>query len=164
MIDNFHGLDQNVEYFCNSCGKKQSKRARLLLRNGCSNCNRKKGNNKKRLSEEVFLKRVSILYKDIEIIGHYVNSASHIQCKCKRCKETWSPTAGALLSHNTGCKNCANRKKKSVLCVETMKEYEGINDAARHMNISHVGISRCCNGKAITAGGYHWKFTDTDKT
>jgi hypothetical protein len=48
------------------------------------------------------------------------------------------------------------KKRKPVLCVETGITYSGVKDAIAQTNIKH--ISRACNGKLKTAGGYHWRF------
>ena len=50
--------------------------------------------------------------------------------------------------------------KSPVICLETGKRYESINDAARATGINKKQISGCCR-KILhfnTAGGYHWKF------
>jgi hypothetical protein len=33
--------------------------------------------------------------------------------------------------------------------------------AAKELGIKAAGISKCCNGKAKTTGGYHWRFVNT---
>lgn len=52
--------------------------------------------------------------------------------------------------------------KIAVLCIETNKIYESMRAAARETGIDPSSISRCCKGKQITAGNYHWKFIDTN--
>ena len=51
------------------------------------------------------------------------------------------------------------RMSRKVICVETKKVYNSIVDAAKDINFSNPpSISKCCNGKQVTAGGYHWKY------
>lgn len=50
-----------------------------------------------------------------------------------------------------------HNRSLSVICVETDTIYYSMREAERILNIDHVMISRCCNGKQHTAGGYHWK-------
>lgn len=49
-------------------------------------------------------------------------------------------------------------QSKRVLCVETGIIYDSTRVIERLLNISSSQISRVCNGKAKTAGGYHWRF------
>ena len=48
------------------------------------------------------------------------------------------------------------KKRRPVICVETGEIYSGVNEAKDKTHIEH--ISRVCNGKLKTAGGYHWRF------
>lgn len=43
-----------------------------------------------------------------------------------------------------------------VLCVETGEVYPSTHEAERQTGIKQQNISKCCNGKYKTAGGYHW--------
>lgn len=52
------------------------------------------------------------------------------------------------------------KRRKRIICVETNKEYGGVNIAATETNIDSGNISRCLNGKSKMAGGYHWKFVN----
>lgn len=55
------------------------------------------------------------------------------------------------------------KKPKKVICLETLFIYNSPTEAARQLNISEGRrIAWCCNGKAITAGGYHWAWADAD--
>lgn len=47
---------------------------------------------------------------------------------------------------------------KRVLCVETGIVYDSTRVVERLLGIDCSQISRVCNGKAKTAGGYHWQF------
>lgn len=49
----------------------------------------------------------------------------------------------------------------SVRCVETNKIYDSIKCAENENKI--FGISKVCNGKQKTAGGYHWEFINNEK-
>ena len=54
-----------------------------------------------------------------------------------------------------------NPKSKIVLQIKDEKvvaKFYGIGDAERKTGISNGSISRCCNGKYKTAGGYKWRY------
>ena len=55
------------------------------------------------------------------------------------------------------------KKPKKVICLETLIEYSSPAAAAKQLGISEGRrITWCCNNKAITAGGYHWAWADTN--
>lgn len=45
-----------------------------------------------------------------------------------------------------------------VRCIETGTVYQSAYYAQRVTGVNQSGISECCNGKAKTAGGFHWEF------
>lgn len=47
---------------------------------------------------------------------------------------------------------------KSVICLETKEFYSSAKEACRRTGIDYSSISKCCKGRKLTAGGYHWKF------
>lgn len=51
-----------------------------------------------------------------------------------------------------------HRMKKAVLCVETGIVYKSTREAERITGADHGDISKCCKGKKITCGGFHWKY------
>lgn len=74
---------------------------------------------------------------------------------------------------NTG-KKCSNQTKKKisqsckglgckkVICVETGMIYDSILEAQKTLSKKSNHISECCQGKRKTAGGYHWKYVETE--
>lgn len=47
---------------------------------------------------------------------------------------------------------------KQVLCVETGVVYASTNEVERRLGFAHSHISKCCNGKRKTCGGYRWQY------
>lgn len=45
---------------------------------------------------------------------------------------------------------------KKVLCLETKESYPSAKEACRKTGIDYSSISKCCKGRKLTAGGYHW--------
>lgn len=60
------------------------------------------------------------------------------------------------IRHTTQNKEYSTSKK--ILCIEKNIIFKSINEAERITNIKSNNISKCCNGKRKTAGGYHWQF------
>lgn len=53
-----------------------------------------------------------------------------------------------------------DKRKKAVFCIELNQTFNSAAEAARELNLQRPNISRCCEGKLNTTGGYHWKFID----
>ena len=53
-----------------------------------------------------------------------------------------------------------NKARKSVTCLETMKEFRSGNAASKDMNIRVGLILANCRGELLSAGGYHFSFTN----
>lgn len=47
---------------------------------------------------------------------------------------------------------------KAVICLETKEFYSSAKEACRKTGVDYSSISKCCKGRKLTAGGYHWKF------
>lgn len=54
-----------------------------------------------------------------------------------------------------------NPRSKKVICIETNEIFKTITEASKKYNIHNSNISACCRGKQQIAGGYHWKYIDT---
>lgn len=63
-------------------------------------------------------------------------------------------------SKQTKEKIIATRKKKQVYCVQLDKVFAGVNIVAKELSLSAGNISKCCNGKYKTCGGYHFQFVN----
>lgn len=50
------------------------------------------------------------------------------------------------------------KTSKVVYCEELSKEFSSAHEAARQLGLSQSGITRCCNGKYKTCGGYTWRY------
>lgn len=61
-------------------------------------------------------------------------------------------------NYGTHNKRLSKALAKAVYCVELDKVFESQKEAAAEIGICSASISRCCNGKRKTAGGYHWRF------
>jgi hypothetical protein len=51
----------------------------------------------------------------------------------------------------------ALKRSKPVMCIETRIVYPSATRAAQELKLHQGNISKVCNGKAKTAGGYHWE-------
>lgn len=51
---------------------------------------------------------------------------------------------------------------KRVLCIETHIVYDSAKKATQSMGLRGNDVSKVCNGKAKTCGGFHWKYVIED--
>lgn len=82
--------------------------------------------------------------------GKYLTCGEYYWCYAKNYSNEWQPRT-----------NKNEEKKKKVRRIEDGAIFNSIAEAARASGIkSPETISRCCNGKQKTAGGYHWEYVD----
>ena len=75
-------------------------------------------------------------------------------------KATDKTTCSNLISSIEGSRTSG---KREIRCVDTNETYPSIQAAALATGANRKCISRCCEGIAITAGGYHWEYANKDK-
>ena len=102
----YNNTDSKMNCVCKICGHKWvSSPHRLLRGDGCANC---KGLVRKTTAQ--FIEELKEINPDIEVIGEYKNNKTNIECLCKKCNNTWSPTPHSLLGKKSGCPVCAESK------------------------------------------------------
>ncbi len=69
--------------------------------------------------------------------------------------DTKSNNALDRKKHGTDCSHTIN---KPVYCIEIDGIFNSAVEAERKTGVSRNSISRACNNKQKTAGGYHWEF------
>lgn len=58
-----------------------------------------------------------------------------------------------------------NPKSKIVLQIKDEKivsEFYGAPEASRKTGINRLSITKCCNGKRVSAGGYQWRYKEKE--
>ena len=50
--------------------------------------------------------------------------------------------------------------QRRVICEELQQTFESIKEASDAFGLKSPLIWKCCNGKQITTGGYHWRYAD----
>ena len=118
----------------------------------------------KQKKRKIFMLENNKIYDGFqEIINEFPKLNKHSICKC--CN-------GFAKSHNNYhfcylenkeafLRNINNKQRrqyngKKVMCIQTNKIYQSLQQVKRITGINH--ISDCCNGKRKTAGKFHWKF------
>lgn len=83
-------------------------------------------------------------------------------CYLTRAEHRKLHMTGKKFSDEHKAKIAAAKKKKQVYCVQLNKIFPGVNIAAKELCLYQSNISKCCQGKYKTCGGYHFKYYDVD--
>ena len=63
-----------------------------------------------------------------------------------------------------GCPYCSGKRQFPIRCIETQEVFYDIKKAVSFAKLNGTaGIYHCCQGKAKTAGGYHWEYVTEQK-
>lgn len=108
VIGLFKNTSSKIQCRCKECGTEWLPTGNNILQNRshCPNCSKTRAARRTRTPTEDFLKKVAEVNKDVEVLGQFKGTKSRIECKCKKCGNTWSPIAGSLLT-GRGCRKCA---------------------------------------------------------
>ena len=157
-LEEYRNANTRILCRCKICGNEWPVSPHNLLNgSGCSNCARKRSADTKRKTDNDFKKKVAVLHPNIRLLGVYTGSHNRILCECLICGHKWSPEATSL-STGYGCPKCAGMAPKKVRCIDTGEIFQSMSEAEKAKNVAHSTLSKCCNGKLKTAGGYRWEF------
>lgn len=51
-----------------------------------------------------------------------------------------------------------NKFRKKVICIETGKIFNSVNEASEYINVNPSTLCSCLKGKQKTSGGFHWEY------
>ena len=119
VLSKYSGVKNKVECECLMHGEKFNIGANHLLRGetGCKECINNKFHLGGLKTHEQFVKELSDVNKNIEVIGRYDGAKNSIEVKCLKCGHIWHPVASSIL-YGYGCPCC--RKSKGE---EKIEEY-----------------------------------------
>lgn len=87
------------------------------------------------------------------------------ECKTNNCVNNleWMSSTDNI-RYGTGSKRSAERRKKSVYCIELNKTWSSLMEAAKDMNRKQSGLCAHLKGypHCKTFAGYHWRYVETD--
>ena len=64
------------------------------------------------------------------------------------------------MNHGTRTERSTKIRSKKIRCIETNEIYNSMAEVERKLGLNQGSISRVCNGKRKTCGGYHWEYVD----
>lgn len=110
----YHNSYTKIDVKCKKCGYEWTMLPSNILKGrGCPKC----ANNIKKTTED-FIKEMSLVNNEIEIMSQYNGASIKIDYRCKKCGNIWSAKPTHLLEGH-GCPNClqstGERTIKSIL-------------------------------------------------
>ena len=128
----------------------------LISGNGCPAC----GGTKKKTQEE-FIKKLTDVNPDIELLGEYKNNRSKILVRCTRCGHEWSATPHNLIDNRSRCPWCTHSSTSFMeqFIVTWLSRVLG-SDAVRHRDLTAIGAELDVYVPslklAFEPGSWHW--------
>jgi hypothetical protein len=117
-------------------------------------------NGEKQYTPEAIAKRIA--NTDYKKAAKKRNNTKQQLCKNNIMESCHTPEAIAKRIANINWKKFSEDRKKPILQFDKqnnfIKEWPGIIDAAKILNIGNSAIQQCCNGKQKTSGGFVWKY------
>lgn len=153
VLSNYINSASKVKCNCLICDNIWEAKASHLLRgHGCPQCNKTP-----KKTHETFVSEISLINKDIEIIGKYIDSKTKILCKCKYDGYEWYSRPDGLLSGN-GCPKCCTTKSG----IRFQKTNESFIEELRKINPNVQPLEKYINSKTkilckCLIDNYEWK-------
>lgn len=111
LIGEYKGSGKKTTFRCKTCGNEWEAQPYAVLHYkslGCIKCRDKDQGKRKRKTHDQYVRELSLVNPNIEVIESYQTAQSKIAHRCKLCGHEWSVTPSSLL-HGNGCPKCANR-------------------------------------------------------
>lgn len=153
VIGEYITSSQKVKCNCLVCDNIWEAKASHLLRgHGCPHC---KKTPKK--SHDMFVQEMSLVNKNIEIIGKYISSKTKVLCRCKLDSHEWYSRPDQLLGGN-GCPKCATSK----VSIRFQKTNEEFVEELQKLNTNVKPLEKYTNSRIkilckCLIDGYEWK-------
>lgn len=103
VIGIYNGINNKILHRCKICNFEwNAQPTNILHGTGCKQCS----DRKKVKKQEVFVKELSEINYNVELLSEYTGANKPIKCLCKKCGYIWNPSANSLLQ-GCGCPKCA---------------------------------------------------------
>lgn len=94
-----------------------------------------------------------------KVISDRMTGEKHPLYGTERSDETKKKISQTRLEKGIG-RGENNPRARKVICLETKQVFGCAVDAGKWCGKDNSSISRCCNGKQKTCGGFHWEYVD----
>ena len=158
VVSEYISTRDEIDCKCKVCGNTFKKKPMLLMRGqGCSICDRKRIRDAQLLSEDEFLRRISLVNPNVILLEEYNGRHQKILCYCTTHNRRWKTRPSELLD-GCGCPDCYSEKIGNALRLSQ----EEIENKLKEVNPDVVLIGRYAGLQTNTECkckkcGYVWK-------
>lgn len=157
VVGKYINTSTKIEVRCKTCGYFWFANPSTLLRgNGCPCC----GGTKK-ISQEEFVRKLTIVNPDVELLGEYKNNRTKVLVRCTRCGYEWSVTPHNMIDARSRCPRCTHSSTSFMeqFIVEWLSRALG-SDAVKHRTVAEIGCELDVYipslKLAFEPGSWHW--------
>lgn len=123
LIPNDLYKSKNTKYHCickiHNCDVFTTPEKYLTRNQGCGLCAIERSKNAIRYTHDSFVKTLSLVNPNLDVLSEYSNVKNRIRVRCKICKYEWTPIAESLIAKiHCGCPNCAGNAIKDPSVFE----------------------------------------------
>lgn len=118
----YHKMSSSMPFTCNICGtvfnRQPSNFLNGVVKFACPVCGKKQQAEAKTKTDEMFIEDINRIYGEekYELVGNYINSASHVEIRCLECNRIFSIEANSFLQgHGCPYHNCNSSIKEKEL-------------------------------------------------
>jgi hypothetical protein len=97
----------------------------ISKKSGCPLCARKRVAEKRKKTNEQFVKELELVNPNIEPLSEYSKNIDTVTCRCKVCGLIWNTSTANNLLQGHGCPKCGNVYKKST--SDFVEELKNVN-------------------------------------
>lgn len=148
VLGNYVNFDTRIKCKCKICGWIWEGFPSNLLRGArCPKCT-----GRAPLSRDDFLKRLSNINNNIEVVGDYVNTQTKVECRCKVCGYLWKVIPTSLL-RGSCCPKCSGHitKTHEEFLEEISNKNGKVDILSKYVNRSTKVLCKC------KTCGYEWE-------
>lgn len=159
ILSDYHGLRQNVTRRCALCGDTRQVQARMLLDGRrCTVCAARERAKQRTKTHDQFVRELSVVNANVEVLSRYVNNGTKIKCRCKVDGFVWETLPHSLLSGH-GCPECGrsknylaslHRRTHEEYVAEISTKFPHIDVCSQFHNVSERMTYHC------RVCGYEW--------
>lgn len=131
------------------------------LNNQYSDLSKEKMSKSCHTKQKILCVETGVVYssaKEIEKLFNYANANIIACCRGKLITAYNYHWQYVDDEKNKQFKKPIDKRITPVFCLELQKHFKSASEASRQTGVCRPNITKCCQGKLHTAGGYHWSY------
>ncbi len=158
VIDKYMNNHTSIRVKCLKCGREWRPTPHDLLQGkGCKYCKIKEFSDKRRKPHIEFIKELSVINPNVDVLEEYKGRHIKIDVKCKICGLIWKSTPGDLLD-GCGCRKCSIKKRSEKNKMSHLDFVSRVSDLNPNVEVLSMynGVNQTVDTKCNKCGNI-WK-------